>query len=288
MRPVETVHAHAKVNLVLEVLARRETHHDIVSIVQTISLHDTLTFEHSDDVALTCSEPSLVEDNLVTRAALLLRQTAGVNCGIRIHLEKHIPWGAGLGGGSSDAASTLLTLNRIWGCGLDAAEIARLATQLGADVPLFLTGGTVLIEGRGDKTRVLPQMKQMYVVLLVPESSGQPLKTATLYGALRPEAFTKGQFARAAEYALEKSGSVPHKLMFNSFEPAALEYFDGLRAAHDAFSRVAARPIHVSGSGPCLYTLCHTAGEAQDIANRLRDEHYDARIALTTGQVVDR
>jgi len=288
MRPIETVHAHAKVNLVLEVLARRETHHDIVSIVQTISLHDTLTFEDSDDVTLTCSEPSLVEDNLVTRAALLLRHTAGSNYGIRIHLEKGIPWAAGLGGGSSDAASTLLTLNRIWGCGLDSADLQDLAIRLGSDVPLFLVGGTVLIEGRGDKTRLLPQMKQTYLVLLVPESSGQTRKTASLYGALRPEEFTKGQFARAAEYALEKSGSVPHELMFNAFEPVALEYFDGLQTTYDAFVRVAARPVHVSGSGPCLYTLCHTAGEAQDIASRLRDEHYDVRIALTTGQVVDR
>ena len=281
------VEAQAKVNVVLEVLGRGETHHDILSIAQTVSLHDRLTFEEDDDVVLTCNQPSLLKDNLVLKAANLLKERARVDTGARIHLDKRIPWGAGLGGGSSDAAATLSTLNALWGCDLSTEALAQLGAELGSDVPLFLLGGTVLLEGRGDKATALPQLQETHLVLLVPGSVGMPEKTGALYGKLDRTIFTQGQFARAAAFAIEKSGTIPEELMFNAFESAAFGFFPGLMDDYEAFVQVAGRQVHLAGSGPCLFTLCQNAEEAFEMTGRLRGARYDVRVAHTTGQSSD-
>lgn len=279
--------AQAKVNLVLEVLGRRKTHHDILSIAQTISLHDKLTFEEDDEIALTCNQPSLLGDNLVLKAANLLKERAHVDAGARIHLDKRIPWGAGLGGGSSDAAATLSTLNSLWGCNLPQEVLAQLGAELGSDIPLFLLGGTVLLEGRGDTATALPQMQEKHLVLLVPGSVGMPKKTGALYGKLDQTRFTRGQFVRAAVFALEKSGAAPEDLMYNAFENAAFEYFPRLRDDYEAFVQAAGGRVHLAGSGPCLFALFGSAEEAFAMAARLREARHDVRVAHTTGQSSD-
>jgi len=281
------VQAHAKVNLVLEVLERGETYHEILSIAQTISLHDRLTIEEDDDLTFTCNQPSLVKDNLVVRAAHLLKERANVPAGARIHLDKRIPWGAGLGGGSSDAAATLVALNRLWGCGLPTSTLRDMGAELGADVPLFLLGGTVLLQGRGDNVSPLPQMKETHLVLLVPSSVGTLNKTGALYSRLDATRFTRGQFARAATYALERRGTIPEDLMFNAFERVAFEFFQGLREDYEAFSDIAEKRVHMAGSGPCLYSLCANVDEAMALQERLRNAGHDARTAETTGQSGD-
>jgi len=279
--------AQAKVNLVLEVLGPRDTHHDILSIAQTISLHDMLTFEEDDDIVLTSNQPCLVEGNLILKAANLLKERAHVEPGARIHLDKRIPWGAGLGGGSSDAAATLSALNSLWGCGLATEALARLGSELGSDVPLFLLGGTVLLEGRGEVVSGLPQMKETHLVLIVPHSVGVPSKTGALYSRLDPALFTKGQFARAALFALERRGAIPQDLMFNAFESVAFKFFPGLRVDYQDFSDIAGQRVHLAGSGPCLYAFCADAEEALALEEHLRSVGHDARMAHTTGQLAD-
>jgi len=281
------VPAQAKINLVLEVLKRREAYHNILSIAQTISLHDMLTFEEHDDIAFTCNQPSLLEDNLVTRAAFLLRGRQSIQAGARIHRDTRIPWGAGLGGGSSDAATTLIALNELWGCGLSIRDLTKMGAQLGADVPLFLLGGTVLLEGRGDTITPLPQMTETHLVLLVPPSVGTPNKTGALYGKLDEARFTSGQFVRAARFSLERRGAIPQDLMFNAFEGVAVDFFPGLREEHRTFSELAGRPVHLAGSGPCLYALCADTDETLALEERLRSAGHDARLAHTTGQLGD-
>jgi len=280
------VEAQSKVNLVLEALGRRDTYHDILSIAQTINLHDMLTFEEDDEIVLTCNQPFLAEDNLVIKAAYLLKERARVEAGVRIHLDKRIPWGAGLGGGSSDAAATLSALNTLWECGLAREELAFLGAELGSDVPLFLLGGTVLLEGRGDVVSALPQMKKTHLVLVIPRSVGVPGKTAALYSRLDPTLFTKGQFARAALFALERRGAIPQDLMFNAFESVAFAFFPGLWVDYQDFSDVAGQRVHLAGSGPCLYALCGDAEEALALEEHLRSVGHDARMAHTTGQRV--
>jgi len=146
-----TVYAPAKVNLVLEVLGKDNDYHQISSIVQSIDLCDVLNFQLDEEVCFECDVPSLKRDNLVTQAATLLKESTKCSLGTRIELRKHIPWDVGLGGGSSDAAATLLALNELWGLGLPLSELVRLASKLGSDVPFFIHKGTALVEGKGEK-----------------------------------------------------------------------------------------------------------------------------------------
>jgi len=144
----------AKLNLFLHITGRRDDgYHCLQTIFQIIDLCDTLTIDttESTDLSFHCDEPSLNDDdNLVLRAAQALRKATGTNLGARMHLEKHIPTGAGLGGGSSNAASALLGLNRLWHTQLSTAQLAQIGVSLGADVPLFVYGHSAWAEGIGE------------------------------------------------------------------------------------------------------------------------------------------
>ncbi|GAI49219.1 unnamed protein product, partial [marine sediment metagenome] len=125
---------------------------------QAVSLCDVLKFQLAEGISFECSEVSLEQSNLVTRAAMLLKKTTKCDKGVRIRLRKNIPWGVGLGGGSSDAAATLLTLNKLWGLKLSVSELARLAFRLGSNISFFIYGGTALVEGKGEKVTPLPSL----------------------------------------------------------------------------------------------------------------------------------
>ena len=164
--------AYAKLNLTLEVLRKRsDGYHDIISIVQTVDLFDTLSFSPSDDLTLDCDDEELPnESNLVLQAAEALRSASGVDSGARIGLDKRIPVSAGLGGGSADAAATLRGLNKLWGLGLNTGELAEIAESVGADVPFLVEGGPALMQGKGEKLKRLPAPRFERIVILVPEA----------------------------------------------------------------------------------------------------------------------
>jgi 4-diphosphocytidyl-2-C-methyl-D-erythritol kinase len=168
-----TVTAPAKVNLHLEVLGlRSDGFHELAMVMQSIDLADCLEFQNTADAQLTlrCNEPSLSigNDNLVLKAAHLLRERSGFNeLGASIHLEKHIPIGAGLAGGSSDGAAALVGLNHLWGLGRSHAELEDLAAELGSDMPFCIRGGSQLCFGRGELLEVLPSPTDPMAVLLL-------------------------------------------------------------------------------------------------------------------------
>lgn len=278
-----TLHAPAKVNLVLEVLGRRNAYHDISSIAQTIDLFDTLTFEVAEDIEFSCGEPELMHCNLVPRAAHLLRQRAGISAGARIHLEKRIPWAAGLGGGSSDATATLLGLNRIWDLGLPASELMTMGSALGSDVPLFIQGGTVMMTGRGEQVQALPDHPPMQVLLLLPQLQVPGQKTGMLYGKLTPDVFTTGQFVRAARFDLEHDRRIPEDLMFNVFEKVAEDVFYGIGRERDALQEATGVRAHLAGSGPALFVLLESQSAADKAAARLQKQGRIAVRAQTVG-----
>jgi 4-diphosphocytidyl-2-C-methyl-D-erythritol kinase len=170
------IRAHAKINLHLGILGRRpDGYHDVETVLQTLDLHDTLTCElREGPFALRCDRPGVPVDatNLVWRAASLLAQEAGrpalAEQGTRITLEKRIPMQAGLGGGSADAAATLLALRQLWQLELDGVALRRLGSTLGADVPFFIDGGTALGTGRGDEIQPLPDVPASAVLVVMP------------------------------------------------------------------------------------------------------------------------
>src|SRR5262245_37915390 len=154
------VWAPAKVNLFLEVLGKRaDGYHELATLMVAVSLHDTLEFkeESSPQVQLHCDHPDLStgSENLICRAAELLRRRAGCECGARIRLWKRIPMAAGLAGGSTDAAATLHGLNALWRLGLSGTELAALGAELGSDVPFFFATPAAWCTGRGEQVTPL-------------------------------------------------------------------------------------------------------------------------------------
>jgi len=278
-----TATAQAKLNLVLEVLEQREDgYHEIRGIAQTIALRDTLVFEEADGIQVTCTEPSLTHDNLVEHAARLVKNRYAPQRGARIHLQKRIPWAAGLGGGSSDAASTIRALNSLWNLNLNAKDLTTMACCLGSDVPLFLQGGTILLQGTGDIATGTCALPLTHVVLLVPAATQMPHKTASLYRRLKRDCFTRGQFTNAALFALGTGTGIPEDLMFNVFAKVAFEIFPGLQQAKVDFQEVVEGRVHLTGSGPCLFALQGTEVLARKAATELRSLGYDAYATHST------
>jgi 4-diphosphocytidyl-2-C-methyl-D-erythritol kinase len=249
-----SLRAHAKVNLTLEVLGRRDDgYHEVASIVQTVGLYDTLTLEPADEITLECGLPEMTSpENLVLRAARLLREKAGAGHGARIRLAKNIPVSAGLGGGSTNAAAALKGLNRMWGLGLSLDELAPMAAQIGSDVPFFLRGGTAMVQGRGEMVRPLPPADLEWLVVLCP-AIRLPNKTAALYSMLSQADYTRGHLTRKLEARIRGGGDVPPQFLFNAFDGVARKAFPGLASYWDTFSALGAREVHVAGSGPALF-----------------------------------
>jgi len=167
------VRAPAKVNLALEVLGRRpDGYHQVRTVIQAVSLCDELLFRPRPDgqVSLACDAAGLPVDerNLVVRAARMMQERFGVSAGAEVRLRKRIPVGAGLGGGSSDCAVTLLALRELWGLEAPDEALEELAARLGADVPFFLWGGAALCEGRGERVRPLASSPPLHYVLAMP------------------------------------------------------------------------------------------------------------------------
>jgi len=141
----------AKINWSLYVLGKRDDgYHNIISLMQCVDLHDTITLQPSAAIELHTDMKIPAEQNLVFKAALALREAAGTTLGARIHLKKDIPSGAGLGGGSSDAAYALIGLNRLWGLELETDTLKRIGASLGSDVPFFFDSPAALAQGRGE------------------------------------------------------------------------------------------------------------------------------------------
>ncbi len=169
--------AYAKINLALDVLdKRKDGYHNINSVMQKIDLFDELFFTRNQDVVVA----SEFKDDIVRRTALKLRTLFDVQSGVEIKIRKNIPAGAGLGGGSSDAAAALLALNKIWDLNLDSSQLTKIACELGADVPFFLKGNCSFVSGYGDKVEELHAAK-MNILLVNP---GYQLSTKEAYAQM--------------------------------------------------------------------------------------------------------
>ena len=261
--------APAKVNLVLEVLGKRpDGYHEISSIMQSVSICDSLSFESAKDLSLHCTMPELESDNLVLKAARLLQQATDYHEGAKINLDKRIPPGTGLGGGSSDAATTLVALNHLWKLDLSFSQLLELAAKLGSDVPFFLYQGTALATGRGEEVTPLPPSSLKFVMLL-PNLPPLPEKTKTLYSQLAAANFTAGDFTRQALKMLFLEKTLDSSLIFNVFDRIAPEAFPGLSDYWQKFELATGSTVHVAGSGPTLFALVENEVSANEVRARL-------------------
>jgi 4-diphosphocytidyl-2-C-methyl-D-erythritol kinase len=278
---VLTVYAPAKINLVLEVLGKNNDYHQISSIVQSIDLCDVLNFQLEEEIRFECTEPSLKRDNLVTQAAALLKESTKYSLGARIELGKHIPWGVGLGGGSSDAAATLIALNELWRLGLPLSELVHLSSQLGSDVPFFIHKGTALVEGKGEQVTPLPSLPSTSFVLLVPPLPKMSSKTKQMYNHLRVADFTEGQFVEKALKSLKQGKTIQYDLMFNVFERISLDLFPKLDDYRKILNEEGAPRICLAGSGPCLFTFFSEAKQAGELFSRLQKRKLECYLVFS-------
>ena len=261
-----TVPAFAKINLGLRVLGRRpDGYHEISTVFQTVSLHDTLTFETAPDgrLEMVCTDAEIPADetNLVLRAASALRERFGVALGARIGLEKVIPAGGGLGGGSSDAAVTLAALATLWGVETGAGELAEIGARLGADVPFFLYGGTAEGKGTGTDIRPLADAPKMHLCVVTPCVR---VSTAEAYGALDAPALTKEE-ALVNLSVSRTEADFPDSLCdvwSNDFEAVVVRLHPEIGRAREALSRAGARRVMLSGSGSSVFGVFESKGAA--------------------------
>lgn len=258
--------AYAKVNLTLAVGEKRlDGYHEVVSVMQRVSLCDTLTAEQTrEGITLTCSDPALPsgEENLAHRAASLFFRETGIAGGAALTLEKRIPSQAGLGGGSSDAASALLALRKLYAPALPDTELETMAAALGSDVPFFIRGGTQLATGRGEVLSPLPPLTDGWFVIVKPTES---FPTPAMYRRLDnlPPACTPPLPPLQGGLPALASG------LFNRFEaaiPAGSAVWD-IKARLAAYGALASL---LSGSGSAVFGLFDTETAARAAVEALR------------------
>lgn len=269
---VVNLEAAAKVNLHLEVLGRRpDGYHEVRTLLQSIDLCDSLSVEVDPSGGLSLGvEPEGVvsagDDNLVLRAAEALRRQTGCRLGARFGLTKRIPVGAGLGGGSADAAAALVALNRLWRVHLLQYELHELAAGLGSDVPFFLQGGLALGVGRGEEIYPLPDLPRLGVLVVMPEIS---VSTAAVYGR-----FESGQTWRSPDprvYALSAGlvAAVPWGEFVNDLQSVVVETWPEVAEALAALESSRPRLAAMTGSGSAVFAVFDGPEEAAVVANGL-------------------
>jgi 4-diphosphocytidyl-2-C-methyl-D-erythritol kinase len=263
----ETLRAPAKLNLTLEVLQRRaDGLHALRSVMVPVDLCDELRIEPSDDAAFVCDVPELQDDNLVERAAAVL----GVS-GHRIELRKAIPTGAGMGGGSSDAAAILLAAQRgLFGTPPQIDYLAA-ARSLGSDVPFFLVQTAALVEGTGERVTALGPVPPWHAVVVKP-----PVPVSTAWAYAQIDAAPKTSRPRNTSVSLQMGEALQRAdfdrvvaLLQNDFEDVLAPATPEIAAALDALRGAGAPHPLMTGSGSCVFALAQTRDEAEALANAL-------------------
>ncbi len=277
--------APAKINITLHILGQREDgYHELDSVVAKVTLYDELLFRPRQDgeIRLTCSgyDCGGAEDNLVFRAAKLLsKNQAGVN----IELTKRIPAGAGLGGGSSDAAATLMALNRFWKLNLTDEHLTDLAASLGSDVPLFLSAPAVRMTGRGEIIEPV-KVHPFGAILYLPDLHCPTAKVYSVYDADKnPQSGFAKRLRRDKSAIRPGTAGVPwpdgnpqlneipshwRDKVFNGLESAAMKVCPALVEISSSLADETHLPVHITGSGSAMFIICDDANEAESaIAN---------------------
>jgi 4-diphosphocytidyl-2-C-methyl-D-erythritol kinase len=257
----------AKINWNLRILGRRpDGYHEVATVLQSISLCDELTFTLRDDheISLTCDDPAIPVDetNLIVRAARALSDQRGVH----IQLLKKIPAKGGLGGGSSNAAITLLALNALWRLGRGERDLRQIGSGLGADVPFFLIGGTALATGTGTELSEIADVQKQWLLVVTPNAS---VSTREAYAALNAPSLTTFDSLSilASSFTDPFSGDSSQWRLHNDFEGVIFEIEPEIRRAKLALLEAGARNALLAGSGSSVFGI-FTDEAARDQAFR--------------------
>lgn len=264
--------AYAKINLGLDVVRRLPNgYHEVRMIMQTVGINDVLTFTKAEQgIHLQVDNKELPTDgnNLICKAAKLLLETAGVTGGVRITLEKHIPIAAGMAGGSTDAAATLLGINELYEIGYDIDKLKELGVKLGADVPYCIQGGTALAEGIGEVLSVLPAPPDCYLVVAKPDIN---VSTKFVYENLK---------ANELEYHPDIDGMIEAlkqgdlkgitDRLGNVLETVTVPAYPIIQKIKEIMLAAGAEGALMSGSGPTVFGIFTDEEQARQAAELLR------------------
>lgn len=280
------IEAPAKVNLYLDVLRKRtDGYHDIKSLAVPITLFDRLILEKLPSQIEMLAKPEVrfagipwsismgpLSDNLINRAAQLLKETTGYRGGARIILEKRIPIGSGLGGGSADAAAVLKGLNILWRTKLTPKEIMQLGAQLGSDIPALIQGGAVEMTGRGERIRPIYWHRRtpLWLVLVNP---GFSIATGDIYSR-----FITGLTSNAHQHRFAsilrglEEGSLDQVAagLFNALQETVLRKYPLLKIIHNELEKAQTKGVLLSGSGPTVFALVESRAQGYRLKKRIR------------------
>ena len=268
------IRANAKINLFLDVLGkRRDGYHNIKTVFQEISLSDDIFIEEikgdADTIKVFCDDPSIPTDekNLVHKATSLIKKLFGIKKGVEIKIRKRIPVGAGLGGGSSDAAAVLSGLNKLWDLKLSKKHLAKIGKKIGADVPFFIYGGRCLGEGIGDIITPLKFKKNQWYVLVMPPFG---IQTKSVYSRLSSASLKAKRSGKLAES--QKIDTVCPQ--FNVLESVVIPQYPEIKKIKNELVKNGAVFSLMSGSGSCVFGLVKNKDDGERIKNCMRKGGY--------------
>lgn len=282
-----TVRAFAKINLYLKILAKRpDGFHDIETVMQNISLYDRIFIESGGKGIVVVSDHPAVPSgagNICYKAAQRLMKLSGED-GVRIKIEKNIPSGAGLGGGSSDAAAVISALNKLWELSLETDAMMKIASDIGSDVPFFISGGRALCRGRGDLIEKLPDPEKAFFVLIKPDES-VPTKWAY-------EEYDRLSGARKYECLGSKAGGIlssmpPSAHCENDFEKVVLPKYPAIKKTKELLLSAGAKTALLTGSGSAVFCPADDKAHAEKIFSRVRNEYAASFLVSTVDRPVE-
>lgn len=275
----------AKINLGLFILGKRpDGYHDLETLFQMVNLYDTVELESLENgIELVCDNPQVPTDesNLMIRAARLLQEAVPEKTGLgcRMVLKKRIPMGAGLAGGSGNAAGVLRGLNRLWDLKLKSAELSKIAARLGSDIPFFLCAPSALGQGRGERLTPLESPEKIHVVLVFPRVS---MATAEVYQALNFDLTKNSKNINILrEFFSQSNIASLGAHLHNDLEPIVIKRLPVVASIKQKLNSLHADGALLSGSGSAVFGLFGDSDRAQEAYARCCEEDWDTFLTET-------
>lgn len=275
--------AYAKINLVLDVLRKREDgYHEVAMVMQAVDLSDTIQLKEAERNWITTNNRHIPMNmnNLAMRAATLMqREFPGQVPKLEVMLEKRIPVAAGMAGGSTDCAGVMLGINKMCNLGLSQKDMEYLAAQLGSDVPFCIGGPTALATGRGEQMEPLPECPELYLVLVKPPFG---VSTPKVYGNLRVDEIAEHPDVHACIRGLEAGDKLQIlNTMGNVLEQSTFELQPKVRMIRDGMRACGGAHVLMSGSGPTVFAAFAEEAEAKQYYNKLKQQYPGAILTRT-------
>jgi len=288
-----SIKSFAKLNLYLQVLnKRKDNFHNLKTLLCRIDLADTLIFRARKDslIKIKCSSRNVPKHktNLCWRAAKLLQQELKLNFGVEIEIKKRIPVGAGLGGGSSNAASTLLGLNKYWKLNLSEKKLADLGAKLGSDVPFFIYNTKFALGSqRGDKIKPLTSLSKikLWFILVYPNIAVSTPLVYRKFDAFSQLTRPKYNVKILTSELLKKGSAIGAAYLFNSLEVVTASIYPVINQVKKAFIDIGLEKNIMSGSGAAVFAVCNSRAQSQNLSKKLRKKYKTWKIFTISTEV---